>query len=1661
MAALLCCTTIFAFADAGPICDALLGNADATSGADVPARVKWTTDADGNVDITILPFSKAEETTDKPTAWRGRGVADDLTAAKGWEMTIDGVAVLVEDYFEKNYAQNSKQAQAPNVYQLKIKDGKKAELAGKTVVIKKTTTGSNICWWTPRGNNAYGKAEFEYLYGAECVEVTLGTPTNVSITGNILTFDAVTGADAYAANIYFNGEVIKSITVTSGVELTRLMNTGATFEVKVVAKSGAVESEESAAATWVVADEPLTIGSSEYCDFVIGNNDNERAAMTWQTDAEGNINITISGDGATWRSTAFKGTTYFWVGECPASAFFAEEYTQGSAVYTLKLKDATKKPVVGETIQFKGTYQWKTTNATNAYQNVTFTYTYGSACAGLAAPTNVSVDANGVITFDAVDGADNYVVTIYNNDLPVAIYKSIAPGATLPFQAIETGTYTVTVYAQGDGAIDSDESAPFEWVLTGSGYSTSQSSLCDVLFESVADPGGNYLIEDSYVELSMYTNTDNKSIIVSISPVIEGDEVSFREVGVELSAFTTNGVALSSYFTANNPNNQKTYTLTPKDGCSLPYGTVIHYNGTIRWNTSKHKNAYRNNVAIEYIYGSNCDQKTVSAGVNNSAMGSAVVKNGDEIVSYVPENTEVSFIATPADAQLHRFVNWTQGGVVVSTDATYTTTIDKSTNLIANFEYILYDYCRYPIVATGGAATGKKLYLSLGKKNNGEYFIRFDGSSEAPLTALNTAAYTLNSVKTEIIFEEDNFTGNNVPFNTTNGRWSFDAAGYGSAQMVFTLAEGKTTQDIYVWANTITFSTTEGDLVYVDNQYRNKLFGNPSPLRYNINWDCTTCVDTEAPILNTFHVDVLNETDLRIATQATDNWDVPLTYTISREGAEDIVLIGASGETLTYDITGLTTGTEYSFTMVVSDGINSATQTCTATPLRDTEKPVMNNATLVSNDYTSAIISVSATDNKRVVEYHVVDLVNGIDMVLIDTEGQIIINGLSDNTTYNFTITAKDAAGNESDGIIISLIIPFNTDANLALNKPYGFGYENANNIAKNANDGDVTTQWTTYANRPVEEEWWYVDLENVYELRNITIAWGDPAPTKYILQTRVYEPNEEEKANDAAWVTIATITDAANRADQSTDVNCVGRYVRFHSLAKTGNCIRMNEFRVYGKGVLAASDNEKPVMTGATLVSFDSKNVVISASATDNIGIATYRVVDTANNINMIFNAENGDMKITGLNSGTEYNFTITAIDLFGNESANDETINVTTSSYYSQKPEIAAPTPNWPAEKVMSLYSDVYEFAPETFTTYNATWHNRPTMTREKIDTDEYLYYNLHQDGVIGWVFANTSVVTMEKLHIDIWASVDGSIGIRPITGGDEVRKILTLVAGQWNSFDIDLAEFGTQNWNNVFQFGIDQYNAGGLVGEFIAIDNVYFYRETAANTLVTLNDAENNSTKFYTYAKQLVDVQLTRSFPLTTEWYTLCLPFDMDANQLTETFGAGYTLATLNSSEDRGSIIHLNFDYLTELQAGVPYLFKPGVATATIPTIQGVTIKNVDTEALEVQSTHMHFQGTFNPITLTEANQRFVGSANYVYSPAEGGTAMGAFRCYFTIPVESQAQVGSKAARIVFGPQVATGTENVQSDQASSAKVIIDGTLYIIRDGRTYNAQGQLVK
>ncbi len=227
---------------------------------------------------------------------------------------------------------------------------------------------------------------------------------------------------------------------------------------------------------------------------------------------------------------------------------------------------------------------------------------------------------------------------------------------------------------------------------------------------------------------------------------------------------------------------------------------------------------------------------------------------------------------------------------------------------------------------------------------------------------------------------------------------------------------------------------------------------------------------------------------------------------------------------------------------------------------------------------------------------------------------------------------------------------------------------------------------------------------------------------------------------------------------------------------------------------------------------------------------------------------------------------------------------------------------------------------------------------------------------------------------------------------------------------------------------------------------------------NTLLALDDALDNSDKISIHANDLMDVEFNRTFVTANEWYTICLPFDLTNEQLIEVFGAGYQLAEMTGSEDRGSLIHLNFDYVSALTAGKAYMLKPTTAVATAPTFEGVTIKSVT--PIVSGDAVMHFVGTYDLITLNADNQRFVGPNNYLYSPAAGGTNMGAFRCYFEIPAGSPAPV--RAARIVLADQVATDIDALDvKPNANVEKYLHNGALYILRDGRTYNAQGMLVK
>ena len=83
-----------------------------------------------------------------------------------------------------------------------------------------------------------------------------------------------------------------------------------------------------------------------------------------------------------------------------------------------------------------------------------------------------------------------------------------------------------------------------------------------------------------------------------------------------------------------------------------------------------------NNVTISTTY-TTCTQRTVTLAADNVERGS--VSGGGDYC----EGASVTVTATPDDG--YRFVNWTQGGSQVSTDAVYTFTLSEDISLTANF----------------------------------------------------------------------------------------------------------------------------------------------------------------------------------------------------------------------------------------------------------------------------------------------------------------------------------------------------------------------------------------------------------------------------------------------------------------------------------------------------------------------------------------------------------------------------------------------------------------------------------------------------------------------------------------------------------------------------------------------------------------------------------------------------------------------------------------------------------------------------------------------------------------------------------------------------------------------------------------------------------------
>lgn len=155
--------------------------------------------------------------------------------------------------------------------------------------------------------------------------------------------------------------------------------------------------------------------------------------------------------------------------------------------------------------------------------------------------------------------------------------------------------------------------------------------------------------------------------------------------------------------------------------------------------------------------------------------------------------------------------------------------------------------------------------------------------------------------------------------------------------------------------------------------------------------------------------------------------------------------------------------------------------------------------------------------------------------------------------------------------------------------------------------------------------------------------------------------------------------------------------------------------------------------------------------------------------------------------------------------------------------------------------------------------------------------------------------------------------------------------------------------------------------------------------------------------TYENANVTLQRTLS---KDYWNTFCVPFALDAKQVTQYFGEGTQLRTYEGNCNNNIVYFATVD---NIEAGKPYIMKPGNAVVTNPTFEGVSMvatgldENGNPQAVGATTT-VQMKGIYNQVLLrTDKTELFLGDNDLFYYPINNteSRTIGGLRAYFIVP------------------------------------------------------------
>ena len=997
--------------------------------------------------------------------------------------------------------------------------------------------------------------------------------------------------------------------------------------------------------------------------------------------------------------------------------------------------------------------------------------------------------------------------------------------------------------------------------------------------------------------------------------------------------------------------------------------------------------------------------KTVSASVNDAAMGTATVTQNGVAVTEVETGSEVTFTAIANEG--YAFVNWSNG----NTNPSFTTTIDAAMHLTANFRALGTVYCNTPMTVDGHT-----IYVTM-KRSAPETYQLIVRSEENLTNFGGTNFYRSNNIhvidlRNQGVLSEDKhiltatFSAETAPYMGTPLYVVFEGVGERTYPQLDNIEyDVECSEDITITG--LAINPASVSIMVGGSQTLKPLFTPAHAFTNELEWtssnESVATVDANGVITAVALGDAVITAKLVSNPAITATCNVTVTnftaYTFYGYGSQN-------GVDFAYSLTNNANGT---VTIVADVLTNNPGLGVISFSIDEDWDDMTKNA---DGTYTRTSEKTFSMGQEVHCFLHA-PYTGGVGRLDFD----YIIGSSNERPNVAVTsVTLDKTSGAMLIGETLQLTAIFNPGT--ATNKAVSWSSDNTTVAEVNANglvtakaegtatitvttaDGGKTAQCVVTVSTPQVRTWWGTG-EVTINGHDVDIIYSI---THNLDKTLTYTVIFGDDTDMIRQVNARSVADIYHQLTGYDNVNKTASYTS--TTTHSSGEIITGFFWLGGNGVdftyIVGSVNERPSLTVESVVlNHTSYNLLVNETvqlgATITPGTAANKSVTWSSNNNAVATVDANGL-VTAKSSGSA-TITVTTVD--GGKTATC-TINV-----------------------IASLTETIY-YANASFKAGDNYVGVNYSITRT---TERKLRYEavVHAE-VVGLVmqFSNDNGATYNPMPYD--EATQSYVCILEQTFDDG-----TII----NGFFYPAGAFGAARWNYTYTVGSTN---------------------SPVRTMVGINDQEADQTTRLAQYTSPVDVVLARAITPDDDWFTISLPFALNATQITEIFGDGtqvLKLAKAGVAPDQ--VTELGFSPVNTIQAATPYLIKPTKKVNAGTVLRNITLATTS-NPVKVSNVTMH--PLLNQIEYDYTNDAvlfFLGTDNLLYYQATDNKLLG-LRAYFTFDgVTTYSQAAQVRARVVFNENETTDLDNLITTDAP-VKVIENGQLIIIRDGVKYNIQGQ---